>query len=446
MRNATGDAADGAPERRRGGRESLLALLALLGQAITYAISIQLARGLGVDGFDDYAVASAVFMLLAAVAPLGSEKYALRVLPVYIERGDWPRARSYLHFGLRRTLGMSVLLAVAVIAGSTWPGLGLADTTRRGIVVAALGIPLGALVHFGLEALTASGRELAALAIFRIVVPVMAAAGLGLLWMLDVRPDAVMALACWAPAWLLALALMAAVGRRGLPAEMRRAASINEARHWRSETRPFFVYRLALGLLGQSGLIALALLHAPAAAIGAYAAAVGTAGLATTLATATNRAYGRRLSILLERHDYPGVLQLRRERLRWMLPTVAMFLSASFLFGRELLALFRPEFADQGVAALRILAIGASVAVLLALAPTYLKYRRRKRATYMALACAALAQWLLLLLLVPPLGATGAAAAYTASMVGMYGAFALIARLELRRFRRASAADDPTER
>jgi O-antigen/teichoic acid export membrane protein len=158
---------------------------------------------------------------------------------------------------------------------------------------------------------------------------------------------------------------------------------------------------------------------------------MGTAGLVAVLATATNRAYARRLSILLEQRDFATVLDLRSERLRWLLPALAVFLVIAFAFTHELLALFRPEFVNEGVLPLRLLAVATAFSVLFALAPTYLKYRRRNRATYVTVACAAAAQGMLLLLLVPRLGATGAAIAYAVSMCGMYGAFAWMALREL---------------
>jgi len=122
---------------------------------------------------------------------------------------------------------------------------------------------------------------------------------------------------------------------------------------------------------------------------------------------------------------------LRSERLRWLLPALAVFLVIAFALTHELLALFRPEFVKEGVAPLRILAAATAFSVLFALAPTYLKYRRRNRTTYLTVACAAAAQGMLLLLLVPRLGATGAAIAYAISMSGMYGVFALMAHREL---------------
>jgi O-antigen/teichoic acid export membrane protein len=120
---------------------------------------------------------------------------------------------------------------------------------------------------------------------------------------------------------------------------------------------------------------------------------------------------------------------------------VAAFLAIAFVFTRELLSLFRPEFVEASVVPLRVLAAATAFSVLFALAPTLLKYRRHNRATYATVACAAAAQALLLFLLVPRLGATGAAIAYAVSMCGMYGACAWMAHRELARL---NARDDPS--
>jgi O-antigen/teichoic acid export membrane protein len=179
--------------------------------------------------------------------------------------------------------------------------------------------------------------------------------------------------------------------------------------------------------MAQAGVIALDQLQPSSAAVGAYAAAMATASLALVLVTATNRAYARRLSIQLERQDFEAVVALRRQRLQWLAPVIAAFLLAVFIWARPLLALFRPEFVADGATPLRILALATAVSMLFALSPTYLKFKRRNRATFVTVACGAAVQVLLLLLLVPRLGATGAALAYAAATIGMYGAFALMA-------------------
>ena len=119
-------------------------------------------------------------------------------------------------------------------------------------------------------------------------------------------------------------------------------AKPTEARSaWQRKARPFLIFRISLALLAQVGVIALDRLHPSATAVGAYVAAVSTVNMALVIATSTNRFYARRLSILLEQQNYAGVLELRRERLRWLLPVMAVFLATVFYFGREILGFFR---------------------------------------------------------------------------------------------------------
>jgi O-antigen/teichoic acid export membrane protein len=411
------------------GQAAKLAALAVAGQVITYMLTMVLARRLGVGGFEAYAVASAAFILMVTFVPRGVEKYALRILPALLARAEWGLARGFLRYGLSRTLQTSLLIGSAVAAWAWW-SRDFSDAIRIAIVVSCLALPAGALVHHGVEVLSALGREVQALTLFRIVVPLITFGLVGVLLALPSGLSGPMAIGCWGVAWAVALAMMAFAIRRAAPQEISGAVAIEDSR-WTQGARPFFIYRISLGLLGQAGVIALDVLQPSAESVGAYAAAMGTAGLVAVLATATNRAYARRLSILLEQRDFATVLDLRSERVRWMLPTVAVLLTIAFVFTRELLRFFRPEFVDRGIVPLRILAVTTAFSVLFALAPTYLKFRQRNRATYTTVACAAAVQGLLLLLLIPRLGATGAAIAYAVSMCGMYGTYAWMGHREL---------------
>lgn len=406
--------------------------MASVGQACAYLVSLCLARMLGVEGFEAYIVGSTAFILMVTIAPLGFDKYALRLLPALFEQADWPRAKGYLRYGFRITLLASLLVAATAGAWAYWIS-DLPVTTRLAIVVSCLSLPAGALVHYALEVLSAAGHELRATAIFRIAVPAFTLALVGMMFTLPLVPSGPMAVACWGIAWAAALVLMALQWRQAAPAQLATVQPVEEKSTWRSEARPFWVYRIALALLAQAGVMALVSFNTEASAVGAYAAAMGTAGLAAMLATATNRTYARRLSVLLEQRDFATVMQVRRERLRWLLPAIALFLVLAFGFTRQILALFRPEFVQEGVLPLRLLALSTAFSVVFALSPTYLKYARHAHATYVTVACAALLQLVMLVVLVPRLGATGAAAANAASMISMYGAFAWMASREVRR-------------
>ena len=321
-------------------------------------------------------------------------------------------------------------LAGALALWVAWAGARTPETGAA-LIVTGLSLPAGALAHFGVEALSAAGRPALALALFKLCTPAVALGLAALLLASPIGIDGRLATACWGAAWAVTLGLMAIALWRVLPRRLARARPVYEVATWRAEARPFLIYRMSLALLGQSGLIALDLLQPSAAVVGAYAAAAGTAGLVTVLATSTNRAFARSLTLLLEARDVRGLAALHRQRLRWLGLPVALFLLASLFAPSRILTAFRPEFVAAGATPLRLLALATAFSVVFALAPTSLKFQKRNNAIYLATALAATSQLGLLLLLIPPLGATGAALAYTVSTGGMYSAMAVLARREV---------------
>jgi O-antigen/teichoic acid export membrane protein len=286
-------------------------------------------------------------------------------------------------------------------------------------------------VHYYVEVLSANGRDILATAIFRVAVPVTVVILVGVFLYLPIALSGAIAVGSWGIAWLVMLIVIVIMVRRTTMPEVWRAMPTEDKSAWGSAARPFLIYRMSLALLAQMGVIAFDQLHPSAAAVGAYVAAMGTTNMALVLATSTNRFYARRLSILLEQKNFDGVLELRRERLRWLLPVMAIFLVTVFLFGREILGFFRPEFVNEGLAALRVLAFATVFTVLFSLAPTYLKYMGHNRTIRRTMLGAAAMQVILLVLLVPEFAATGAAVAYTISMCGMYLVFTWMAHREL---------------
>jgi O-antigen/teichoic acid export membrane protein len=401
-----------------------LVAIAISGQIIAYVLAIFVARRVTVAGFEAYVVASAIFILLATLAPLGSEKYTLRQFPALVAAGDWARAHGLLRFGVRRTL-LTAGIAGAAVAG--WALAGEAGETRAAIIIACLSLPGGALAHYALDLLTAAGRPFRALAVFRILVPGVALVLLLAASLAGVDLTGPMAVGSWGLAWLVALAVMVASLLPTLD-KVRAATPVFELPVWRREAQPFFLYRIALALLSQAGVIALDLAGAP---VGAYAAAMASVGMAAVLATATNRAYGRSLALLIDAGDGAGAARLKRARLVWLAPMMGVFLFVTLVFPGTVLGLFRPEFAAVGQTPLRLLALSTALTVSLSLSPTWLKFRGLHRKLYAATTAAAGAQLLLLAALVPPLGATGAALAHLGSMLLLYGSCAALAQRDM---------------
>ncbi|MGI9536003.1 MAG: lipopolysaccharide biosynthesis protein [Desulfocapsaceae bacterium] len=418
-------------------RAARLAILAIVGQGLVYLLSVILARQLGIDGFESYAVASAAFTLMVVVSPRGIEKYALRLIPSLYEREDWGAAKGFLKYSLQRTLGTTLvvgsLVFVFVQYFSPFPA-----STKQAIIVSCLSLPSGALVHYGIEVLSANGRDITATALFRVAVPSVTLLIVLVIVLLPVQISGAMAVGCWGISWTIVFVILATQIKKTTPFQLWSCKSIEDLSTWKKEALPFQNYRITLALLAQIGVIFIDRLHPSAAAVGGYVAAASTVNLALVLATATNRFYSRRLSILLEQRDFAGILKLRKERLQWLLPCMLLFLLIIFVFGRQILGFFRPEFVTEGIAALQILAITTTIVGLFSLGPTYLKYMGHNRAIFTTMLGAVVCQIIMLVVLVPRFAATGGAIAYALSMGGMYLMFARMAHNKLVQIQKPS--------
>lgn len=419
---------------RQGDATASLALLAIGGQIAGVALMIVLAGRLSIEEFDAYVVAAAAFLLMLAIAPQGADKLALRIVPPLLDRRDWDHVRGYAVFGVRRALiGASVVGAIGVAVALWLPDL--PTPTRIAVAASVLALPAGALAQIGLEFLTAIGLARTATAIVRLVVP-----GLVLAFAIGTTaaggiPTGAQMIAAWGAAWVAAVALMMLCLRaRAQP--VLSAPRKSEDAAWSVAARPLWLYRIVAGLMAQAGVLSLELSGAPPVEVGAYAAAASVVSLIVVLATATNRAYARELAIRLERRDFAGIAESSVRRRRWLLPATGVILAAVLIFPREILALFRPELVEAGVMPMRILVAATAVSMTFALAPTFLKYRGLNRLISRTMTASVALQIVLLILLVPRIGAAGAAIGYAVSSVLMYGSFAGFSRLELGRLRR----------
>ena len=417
----------------------LTILIACVGQTIVYGMAVWFARRLGPAGFEAYVIGASVFLLLLAIAPMGIEKYALRRLPALLERRDLPAARRFMVFAARRVLATATGLAAIGLA-ALWFFGGISPPIRQAIGVGIIALPAAALVHVGLEMLAASGREVVATALLRVAVPATVLLGFGLIASLPGQPSGAGAVGAWTLAWYLFVPVLAVAVFRSMPAGLWRAGGATVDPLWSQEAVVFWVHRVAIAAMAQAGVIALELLSPSPLTVASYAAALATVSPAVAMIAATNRLYARQLAIGLERGDWNALAALRRTRLLWLVPVVLAFAAGVIAFAPALMGLFGPEYIAEGVPALRILAAGAALSMILALAPTYLKFTRQQAPLLWAVIAAAILQVALLALLIPRLGAAGAAAAHAVTTVALYGTLALVAHRQLRASAREGGA------
>lgn len=401
-----------------------LCLLALINWGLFYGLTVFLARTLDTRGFHDYSVAVATVMLLSSVATLGLEKYALRVLPAAFEKGEWGIAKGFVGFSIRCLVVASAAVG-AIYLYVRWLATEGPVTELWPMLVGVAVVPAVALAQLLIEVLAASGEVVRATFLYRFLFPVGALVFVFGIGSWTGRLTATQAVGGYAAAWLLTLAILWLEARRRMPAEVVEAEARLDRRSWISASMPFLVHSVMMTQFASLGILGLEFVGRSEKSVAVLAACMQTGSFVVLLATATNRYYSPRGSVLIERQDFAGIQRMIRERWRWLIPVTVIYFLGVAIFGRSILRLFGPGFED-GYVALLWIAGGASISVILAMAPTYLKFVRRNRTVLGITALAALVNFGLIVLLGPRYGAAGAAVAYAISLGGMAIAFAVV--------------------
>lgn len=386
--------------------------LSLSHYALMYWANIFLARHLAIDAFDDYSVAVSTVTLLSTLATLGLEKYALRLVSLYIERENWPQLRGFWLFSLRVIVLFSILL-LGLLGLGLESILALQDADFHiAIAIYAGFLPVIALCLFLTEVITVYGKQIQALALYRFFLPTVF-----LLLISGVRyfqhgMTAVSAVLCFGAAWCLTLILMLVTVRAASPTELKQVKPDSKGRRWwLKKSLPLLVSSLMMTVLTSAGTIILEILHPSQAVVGTYAVAMQTAGLISLIGTSTNRYYLPMLVVLLERRDQSAIKVLLAKRTQLIACFIAVFLGIIGIWGQEILDLFGSDF-SQGYQALLICATGAAFSTLFSDSPYYLQFMGRNRLVVSLMSLSALSMVGLSFILGFRYGATGVALAY----------------------------------
>ena len=397
--------------------------------ALTYATAILLARALGADGYDDYAVAVSAATILAALAELGMGKYAMRAVPAYVERGEWPLAKGYGRFA-----GISIGVAGFVIAAVVAASEGLEDLVLGdyALGIAILFLPAMAWVGAGTEFVMANQAPVRAAFVTRVLVPgstLLLVIGWGFSSREMSAPGGAL---CYGLGWLAGLVAIAFFFQRTTHPQVRRAEPRFEVREWFARSMPFLFFALLLTVLAKVGVLVLEIVAQDEEAVALYSAAVETGTLIYIVAKSTDKLFLPQVSILIERKDVAAIQRGRIQRWIWLGSACVVFLLVVFLYGREILELFGPEFVG-GYPALLIVAASTSVWTMVSLSPSYLKYVKKNAFVVVATAITVLVHIGLAFPLGYRYGATGAAISYAVAVIGLYGTLSVAATRQLRR-------------
>lgn len=405
----------------------LLLFLTASNFGIAYLTGILVARALGVEDFDEYAVAVAAVTMLSTLAEFGTGKYAMRVLPAYVETEDWGHAHGYRRFAHGTILLLSLLLAAVFVLPDLATG-GFRSLSASSVAV--LFLPAMALVGYGAEVVQANQATVRAAVVSRFVVPGVTLIALVVWDTAGGELSATRAIMLFGAGWVAGLLVVQVFLRRTTPGEVASAQPVMQTKEWIGQVLPFLAFALLVVALAKAGIVVLKMV-AEDEEVSVFSAALETGSFLYLIAKSTDKMFLPQLSVLLERGDIQAVERERRRRLRWVGAVSVIFLGAVVFFGREILGLFGPGF-EEGHTALVVISAATAVWTLFSLAPSYLKYVDRKRFVVVSTGVAVIANLVLTWVLGARYGSVGAAFAYGVPIVALYGIFTLTANRHLR--------------
>lgn len=412
----------------------MLFALSLSNYGFMYWANIFLARHLNIGEFDDYSVAVSVVTLLSTLATLGLEKLALRVVALNIERERWGRLRNFLRFSIRIILAFSAVL-LGILSLSLEGILAWQQANFHiAIVIYAGFLPIIAVSLFLTEIITVHGFQIAAMVVYRFILPVTFIALLyaGQHWQQEL--SATFAVLAFGTAWSLTLAILVAASHLTSPRPLRQAKpTSHNMRKWLGLALPLLISSLMMTMLTSAGTIVLELLYPSEFQVGLFAVCMQTCSLIALVGTSTNRYYLPMLVVLIERRDAAGAHELLRNRLRLIAVVISIYWIVIAAYGHEILALFGPDF-RIGYLALCLCALGAASNTLFADAPYYLQFMGENRLVVSLLCLAAASMVGLCFFWGAIYGAAGAALAYAVPTTIVFSLLKLLARRHMQRY------------
>lgn len=393
-------------------------LVQVVGMGLAFGVQILLARTMGgPEGYGPYAYALNWMMTLLVLGRVGLGTASLRFVASFVARSDWPRLRGYLRAANAAVLTSSALVGAGIAVTTLLLWERLEGPLGLTFLVAALGVPVYALVQVWSFVLRGFHRVFAAQVPPQVLQPILLGSGVGLAALLAPQSlTAPRAMAIHLGAGLGALGVLFVLLRRHTPRGVRSVEARMEIPYWTRVVGPLLLLNGLHVVLQRSDILFVGALLGEAQA-GLYAPAHRIAYLIVLGLMAVSAWAAPVISDLHTRGDHHELQRLVRIAARSIFAvTFPLFLLLLF-FGERVLALFGPEFVAARDALL-ILAGGQLVNAMVGPVGFLLTMTGRQDTAMKILVTTAVAHLALQALLVPRFGIEGSAAATALSRAG----------------------------
>lgn len=212
--------------------------LRIAGMGFGFLVGVQLARGLGAEGYGIYGVAMSIIALLTVPTEFGLPQLLTREVAVAKVERDWGRMKGILCWSSRVSLLISAVIGVGVVAWLLLSGHGLGSPLGTTLLAGVLMVPVVAQLSMRSAALRGLQLIVRGQLPDVLVRPMLYSALLFLasLWFVPMTPALAMALGVLAAAIALIVALYMLHG--SMPEETTAAAPVVDALGWWSSALP----------------------------------------------------------------------------------------------------------------------------------------------------------------------------------------------------------------
>jgi O-antigen/teichoic acid export membrane protein len=337
-----------------------------IGQAISAVMQIVLARVMGKDMYGTYTLVMAWVLTLAVPVGLGLPLAAVRVLPEYAVKEDWPRYNGAVRMFQWLTLGIGIVLAaigtVVLIEMNRMHELsGRHGLSYMGAFIVGLWmVPLVAQSNLVSQISRAMRRIFLAYGPPKVIQPIVViAAAIALRYSVGkVAAQPVMIVS--AISMLLAIVVQTVIYRIDLARISSKAKPVFETKNWLIFTMPFLVMSGCQIVFLQAGTLVVGdMMNVRDVAI--YGVATRTVLIINFILAATNVALGPEASALYAAGDIKGLQRAVSTTVKMSFYPAAAATLVLILFGKPILLLYGHGY-TEAYSTMVALAVGSLVA------------------------------------------------------------------------------------
>ncbi len=415
------------PVRRMLISASATAILQGLSNLMGFALTLLLARFLGSLGYGRYALAFAWSMFLLTPAILGLDRFLVRGIASYEVQEKWPLMKGLLRRTNQLVLLTSTTIAVCgTIIAVTW----LSPALRGPFCVAMLLIPITTLTLLRQGAMQAIGHVVSGQLPEYLIRPLLIIGGVVALKFVGhgaLTPTT--ALVANVAGVAVAFVVGAVLLRRALPTVLRSVRPEFATREWLRASLPIMLISGVWMANNYATTLVVGTVDGPRAA-GVYSVVQRGAELIVVLLYAANMPLAPAIARLHAHGDRPG-LEHTTERVARATLLVSVPVAVAFIaFPGIYLSFFGVGF-HTGATALMILALGQLINAAAGPSGNVLIMTGQERIAVRGVAAGLVANVVLAVVLVPPLGVTGGAIAFASSLVLWNTVLVVLARRRL---------------